>query len=198
MIKAVILAAGKSERFGRNKLLEPIDGKPIIRWIVESTLNSEVDEVIVVLGFEADKVGRVIEDLPCKKIINPNYESGMSSSVKFGVRNVMEFSEAILIIPGDCPLINKNSINMVIKKYMEVKASIIVATYKGMKGHPILIDKSLFQEIMEISEEKMGLKEVVKKHQEKVLYVETGDPGVILDIDNQEDLEIALRILRGF
>lgn len=192
MITAIILAAGHSKRFGRNKLLEPINGKPMIRWTVETALKSIVEKVIVVLGFEAEKINEVIKDLSCETIINREYELGMSTSVKCGVKKVMDESEAVLIIPGDCPFINEKTLNKVIEKYRETKAPIIIATCNGRRGHPILISKGIYHEVMNISEEKMGLKEIIKRHESEILYVETVDYGVIIDIDTPEELEKTL------
>jgi molybdopterin-guanine dinucleotide biosynthesis protein A len=132
MITAVILAAGASKRFGRNKLLEMINGKPMIRWVVESALNSMVDEVIVVLGFEAERVAETIKDLPCKIVVNENYKEGMSSSVKCGLRNTMNKSMAILVIPGDCPLIRSEDMNKVINRYLAAYPSKWDVSYGGI------------------------------------------------------------------
>ncbi|MCR6691850.1 MAG: nucleotidyltransferase family protein [archaeon YNP-LCB-003-016] len=196
MITAIILAAGASKRFGRNKLLETINGKPMIKWTVEAALNSMANEVVVVLGFEAEKVAEAIKDLPCKKVINENYEEGMSSSVKCGLRNAMDKSMAILIIPGDCPLIRSEDINKVIKRYLETRKPIVIATHKGRRGHPIMISRELFEEVMGISEEGMGLKEVIKRHEMEIAYAETENAGVIRDIDNPEDLKEALKLMQ--
>jgi len=197
MITAVILAAGASKRFGRNKLLEMINGKPMIRWVVESALNSMVDEVIVVLGFEAERVAETIKDLPCKIVVNENYKEGMSSSVKCGLRNTMNKSMAILVIPGDCPLIRSEDMNKVINRYLESRKPIVIATHKGKRGHPILISREIFEEVLRISEEGMGLKEVIKKHEGEIAYAETENEGVTIDIDSPEDLKEAIKLIRG-
>ncbi|MEM3616075.1 MAG: nucleotidyltransferase family protein [Candidatus Methanomethylicia archaeon] len=189
MITAIILAAGYSKRFGRNKLLEPIAGKPMIRWTLEATLNSMINEVVVVLGFEAERVYEVIKDLKCRVIVNLEYDIGMSSSVKCGVRSIMSRSEAVLIIPGDYPFIEVETINNVIKKYRETHAPIIIATYNGRRGHPILIGRELFQEVLEINEESMGLKAVIRRHENEIVYADAKGMGAITDIDSPEDLK---------
>ncbi|MCS7386672.1 MAG: nucleotidyltransferase family protein [archaeon GB-1867-005] len=197
MISAVILAAGVSKRFGRNKLIEPIGGKPMIRWTVEAAVNSIVDEVIVVLGFEAEIVGKVIKDLPCKIIINENYLGGMSSSVKFGVKHVARNSDAVVIIPGDCPFIGSESINSVVNAFRKTGSPIVIATYKGRRGHPILISRELFHEVLEISEETFGLKQLIKKYEEKIFFVEAPTVGVLIDIDYPEDVDRTVKLLKA-
>ena len=195
MISALILAAGMSKRFRNNKLITPIMGKPMIKWTVEAAVNSMVDEVIVILGFEAEKVRKVIDDLPCKIIVNENYLDGMSSTVKFGVKYVMNYSEAVVIIPGDCPFIGSNSINLVINAYRETRAPIIIATFKGRRGHPILISHELFPEVLKISEETYGLKQLIRKYEDKILHVEASTIGVLIDIDSPDDIDRAVKLI---
>ncbi|MEM2166130.1 MAG: NTP transferase domain-containing protein, partial [Candidatus Bathyarchaeia archaeon] len=84
MIPLIVLAAGQSKRFGRNKLLEKIDGSTIIERVVKNALSSKADEVIVVLGFEAHKVLNVLKKFNCKFVFNEEFYSGQSSSVKVG------------------------------------------------------------------------------------------------------------------
>ena len=89
MLSLIILAAGKSTRMlGRNKLLRRFDGRPMIRCVVEAALKSKVDEVIVVLGWEANLIREVLADLPCHLVVNQEYEKGQSSSLKTGLREV--------------------------------------------------------------------------------------------------------------
>lgn len=190
MLSLIVLAAGKSTRMrGRNKLLIKIDGKPIIRRVVEAALNSKVDEVIVVLGWEADRLRELLTDLPCRLILNKNYGRGQSSSLKAGLREVAEATRAILVLPGDVALIDSRSINLVVEEYNRAKASIVVAAHEGRLGHPILLDKKLFPEIEQIDEETFGLKFVVKKHQNEMRLIEAGSANVLRDVDAPEDLE---------
>jgi len=188
MFSLVILAAGKSERFGENKLLVNVLGEPLIRRVVKNALNSRVDEVIVVLGYMAEEIEKILRDLPCKTVLNENFEEGMSSSVKKGLSKVSKEAEAVLILPGDYPLVTAEDINKVISKFKETRAEIVIASYKGKPGHPILFSRKLFDEIKEIREEEQGLKAVVHKRRRKIILAETGSPGVLIDIDTKEDL----------
>lgn len=190
MLSLIVLAAGKSTRTrGINKLLVKIQGKPLIRRVVEAALQSKVDEVIVVLGWEADKIRNALAELPCHLVLNKNYERGQSSSVKAGLGEVGEATRAILVLPGDVAMIDPRSINLVIDEYAQGKYPIIVAAHKGRPGHPILLDKQLFKEIELIDEQTFGLKAVVKKHEGVARLVETGSPNVLRDVDTQEDLK---------
>ncbi len=189
-LSLIVLAAGKSTRMrGRNKLLIKVKGEPIIRRVVEAGLKSNVDEVIVVLGWEADKVKETLGGLPCRLVLNKDYEKGQSDSVKAGLRTVGEAAQAILILPGDVAMIDSRSINLVIDEYVRRKTPIIIAAHEGRPGHPILLDKQLFSEIENIDESTFGLKAVVKKHNADVRLVDAGSINVLQDVDAPEDLK---------
>jgi molybdenum cofactor cytidylyltransferase len=190
MISMIVLAAGKSIRMGgKNKLLTEIQGTPMIGRVVQAALKSKVDEVIVVLGSEADKVQKVLADLPCRLVVNKNYEKGQSSSVKVGLREVSPVTRAVLVLPGDVAMIDVRSINSVIESYDLDKHPIVIAAHQGAAGHPILFDKQLFSEIEHINEQTFGLKAVVKRHEGEVSLVETGSPNVLRDVDTPDDLK---------
>jgi molybdenum cofactor cytidylyltransferase len=190
MLSLIVLAAGKSTRMrGRNKLLVKVESRPIIRRVVEAALKSKVDEVIVVLGWEADKIQKALDDLPCRFVVNKDYEKGQSSSVKAGLREVGGATQAILILPGDVAMIDASSINLVIDEYARRKHPIIVAAHKRRPGHPILLDRQLFKEIEQIDEQSFGLKAVVKKHEGAMRFVEASSSNVLRDVDTPEDLK---------
>jgi molybdenum cofactor cytidylyltransferase len=189
MISMVVLAAGKSTRMrGTNKLLASIEGVPMIRRVVQTALASKVDEVIVVLGWEEEKIRSALTGLHCKIAVNKRFEEGQSSSVRVGFAEVNPSSRAVLILPGDIAKIDASSINMVIDKYDEGRYVIVIAGHGGRSGHPILFDRRLFPEIAHISEETFGLKAVVKNHQNEICLVETGSRNVLKDVDTMEDL----------
>lgn len=190
MLSMIVLAAGKSVRMrGKNKLLAKVDGTQMIRRVVQAALESKVDEVIVVLGAEADKVQKVLADLPCRLVVNKKYENGQSSSVKVGLGEVSPMTRAVLVLPGDIAMIDFRSINVVIEEHERGKHSIVIAAHKGQAGHPILFDKHLFSEIEQIDEQTFGLKSVVKRHEGEVCLVETGSSKALKDVDTPEDLK---------
>ena len=189
MISLIILAAGMSTRFGGNKLLKKINDSTMIENVVKSAVSSEADEVVVVLGYEAEKIKEVLKKFSCKFVYNPDYKSGQSSSVKVGVKFVMNYADAVMILPGDIALITPRSINLVIDEYKRSKSPIVVASYQGRAGHPILFDRSLFNELMEINEETMGLKAVINRHKDVVKKVDVGSDEVLIDIDTEEDFK---------
>jgi len=199
---SVVLAAGMSTRFPGNKLLYLWEDKPIVYWTVHSALASSVDRVIVVTGHDRDLVIRALSDLSGRfeEVYNPSYARGMSTSVERGVEYVYEKygsrTRAIIFTPGDCAWIPPEAYNMLIETYIEKKPPIVVAAYQGIRGHPILFSSALFPELLEVSEETMGLKRVVKKYWWSTVVVNTPYPGVILDIDTYGDLNRVKYLLK--
>jgi len=190
MLSLIVLAAGKSTRMrGKNKLLAKVEGKPMIRKVVETALNSKVDEVIVVLGWKADKVREVLSDLPCRLTVNKNYERGQSNSIKVGLKEIGQATLAVLILPGDIAMIDTKSINTVLDAFNQYSNPIVVAAHNGQPGHPILLAKQLFPEIEGINEQTFGLKAVVQRHESELRLVETGSENTLIDFDTPEDLK---------
>jgi len=199
-VSAVILAAGKSTRFPGNKMLKEIMlggiKAPIIRHTVRKFLNSRgVDEVVVVLGHEKEKIMNVLSDLEVKFVISRNYEEGMSYSVKAGVKAVMKYADVAAIHPGDVPFILPSTLETLLnrarKEYEKGKEFIIIPKYKPLNkgGHPLIIGGGLLPYVMDISEEGRGLKSFLNRFRNRIIYIETDDLGVLADIDRPEDLE---------
>jgi len=161
----------------------------MIRGVVAAGLRSKADEVIVILGWEAEKIRKALEANPGRFVVNKDYEKGQSSAVKAGLKEVDETTQAILILPGDVAKIDMSSINLVIDEYARRKAPIIVAAHKSKPGHPILLDRQLFNEIEQIDEQSFGLKAVVEKHEGAVRFVEAGSSNVLRDVDTPKDLK---------
>jgi len=198
LISLIVLAAGSSTRFGRNKLLEKIDGSTIIERVVKSAASSKADEVVLVLGYEAQRVKGALKNFECKFVFNEDFKKGQSFSVKAGVKSVMGYVDAVMVLPGDVALITSKSINMVVEEYERSRSPIVVASHQGRSGHPILFDRSLFNEIMEINEETMGLKAVVNRHRDLIKKVEAGSDEILIDIDDEEDFKRYISLSQAF
>lgn len=188
MISLVILAAGKSTRMKENKLLLKINRETLIEHVVKTATESVVDEVVVVLGYEAQKVKERLAGLGCRVVTNENYEKGQSESVKVGLAAVSAGAEAVMFLPADVALIDAQSINKVANEYSRSKSPIVIASHQRQSGHPILIDRALFPEVSGVNEETLGLKAVINRHRTEVKHVEVGTENVLIDIDTQEEV----------
>ena len=187
-ISLIVLAAGKSSRFGSNKLLSETNGETMIQRVVRTSLASRASEVVVVVGFEEDKIRHALQSYECRIVSNPKFEKGQTSSVIVGVNSVKKHANAAMILPGDVAFIKAEQIDKVIDEYNLTPSSIVVACYRGTMGHPILFDHALFDEMLKITEEKAGLKEVVDRHESETRRVEVESREVLLDVDLPNDL----------
>jgi molybdenum cofactor cytidylyltransferase len=189
MISAILLAAGMSTRMGNFKQLMMIRGRPLIVSTLETILSCPFHEVIVVLGHRADEVRQVLNDYLGDRgfriVVNRDYTMGMSTSLKLGVSSISQRSEAFMVFLADQPFVKRETILRIMREYALRKPPMIVPTYRGVRGNPVLIDRGLVGEIMELTGD-VGARAIMDRH--SVLLLETEDPGVIMDIDTEEDL----------
>lgn len=197
MIICVVPAAGISKRFPWNKLLFRYHDKPLVVQVLENIVNSEaVDSIVLVTGYMKLEIEEAVREagLKVEFVWNPNYEvGGMSSSIRAGVsfaRSKYASIEAVMVNPADAAWIHPGVYALVVSKYSDYSGyyKVAVAAYRGRRGHPILFSGDLIEELLTISEEKQGLKEVVNKYRYSTLVVETEYPGVLLDLDTILDV----------
>jgi len=197
MISAIILAAGMSTRFRENKLLYPLKYEgvtmPMVRVTVLKFIRGGVDEVLIVVGYNWQKIAEAVIDLEEVKVVyNPRYAIGMSESVKKGLRAVAKYCNLALVHPADVPFIKDETIQKLIDIALKNKDFVIVPCYKCKNGHPLAIPKKFLNVAMEISEVDMGLKGFLKKV--PVYKAEVDDVGILVDIDTPLDVEYAKRL----
>lgn len=187
-IPIIVLAAGLSSRFGRNKLFETFGSSTLIEHIVFEALKSKAQRAIVVGGHDFQRLCRTLEKFDCEIVFNEEFAKGQSYSVRRGVLAVDESADALMILPGDVVLMNHEIINRVVDAFAKTHAPIVSAGYRGRPGHPILFGKELFSELKEIDEETRGLKRVVSNHVSQAVIVETSQAS-LFDLDTQEDMQ---------
>ena len=189
-IHAVILAGGESKRMGKkNKLLVPINGKPMVALTAETMIASKANSVAAVTGFEHRKIQEAIKILNIEFIHNENFQNGISSSVVTAIRSSPEDCSAILIGLGDMPKITVSHINKLIDAYNPLEGrAICVPTWKGKRGNPVLWARRFFPEMLQLKGD-FGAKELMGKYAELVVEVEMNDNGIVIDIDTPEALE---------
>ena len=141
-IWAIVLAAGESKRMGFPKMLLPFGGSTMIESVIENVSESDVNNILVVLGAEKEAIAKKISKKPVRSCYNENYKEGMLSSVKCGFKNLPADFRAVLIFQGDQPLITPDSINTVIDAYMYSGKGLVIPVFKNKRGHPLLIDKA--------------------------------------------------------
>ena len=138
MICAVVLAAGYSSRMGRQKLLLPFGGKTVIAHIVDQILASSVKEIYVVVGHQGKRIEQELSKRPVSIVHNPNYKSGMLSSVRCGLCAVPQQCMAILVVLGDQTSVTTALVDRMIQSFAATEKRILIPLYQGRRGHPIL------------------------------------------------------------
>jgi len=194
-IYLIVLAAGLSSRFGRNKLIEEVEGIPIVARVVCAGQEAGLKNTIVVTGHERERVLEALSPLRFEEVHNPDYFQGMSTSIRAGVAYVRDKARAIVISPGDMAFTEARLFDTVLAEFARSPNDIVVASFRGRSGHPILFNEPTFDDLMQITEEKRGMKEVVQDHKEHITYVETSTSRALLDIDFEEDFARAAKEL---
>ena len=189
-IHAVLLAAGRSERMGRNnKLLLNVDGIPLVRKSAINILNSNVTSITVVTGFDENKIVNALSGLNVNFVKNINFREGLSSSLKAGLANITPTPSAVIICLADMPKIQPEHINRLLENFDPLRGlEICIPTNNGKRGNPVLIGSRFFPYIFETSGD-FGAKQVMKQHSDKIVEVEIGTSDIHFDIDTQDEYE---------
>ncbi len=189
-IHAVLLAAGRSERMGRNnKLLLNVDGIPLVRKSAINILNSNVTSMTVVTGFDENKIVNALSGLNVNFVKNINFREGLSSSLKAGLANITPTPSAVIICLADMPKIQPEHINQLIENFNPLKGwEICIPTNNGKRGNPVLIGSRFFPYIFETNGD-FGAKQIMKQHSDKIVEVEIGTSDIHFDIDTQDEYE---------
>jgi molybdenum cofactor cytidylyltransferase len=185
-VAAIVLAAGASTRYGQPKQLLPVGGKAMLQHVVDIVLASPVDQTIVVLGHRAGQVEATLKDRPADIVTNEGWEAGLSTSVQAGLRAVRPDAQAALFVLADQPAITPEIIAALIGRYQETGASIVVPTYQGKRGNPVLFDCALFTELMKVRDDQGG-RQLIDMYGDGTERVEVGSQAVLIDVDTKED-----------
>ncbi len=186
MICAIVLAAGESRRMGTQKLLLPFGSCTVIETIVRTALESSVEETLVVLGADREKVKEVLQSYPLTFAVNENYRSGMLSSVQAGFRALPGGTRAAVVMLGDQPSVSREIVDGLVRAYKDGTRGIIVPVHGGRRGHPVLIDAGYKSEILGL-DPAIGLQQLVRGHPEDVLEVPVEAAGILKDLDRPGD-----------
>lgn len=189
-ITAIVLAAGRSTRFGpSNKLLADLDGIPVIRQTVAAVASSSVVSTIVVTGHMADDIREALRGLDVTFVDNPSYREGLSTSLKSGLAALPRATDGVLVALGDMPGVTGADIDRLIAGLAPKEGrSIVVPTYQGKRGNPVLFATHLVSELTEVGGD-AGAKHVIGTHGDEVAEVEIASRRIFLDVDTPAALE---------
>jgi molybdenum cofactor cytidylyltransferase len=187
-VAAIVLAAGRSTRMGhQNKLLADIGGKPMVRRVVETALASVARPVLVVTGHQADAVATALAGCDAALVPNPDYATGLASSLKAGVRAVPSACDGALILLGDMPRIEPGHIETLIEAFAAAPDAIVVPVHEGRQGNPVLWPRSTFPELLQLDGD-AGAKRLIVSHPDSVLEVHIESAAIFADADTPQAL----------
>ena len=190
---AIVTAAGSAERFGGRKLLADVDGEPLLDRTIRCLLDGGISEVIVVVGTdsraELERDVNAMNDPRVRPVENPDPSRGMFSSIQAGVATAN--GDALVILPGDMPYVEAETVRAVIAKYRE-RPAIVSPRYRGKRGHPVVMPLTLRDEIAATAPT-ANLHDVIHHHQDERVDLDVEDAGVGRDVDTRADLELPAR-----
>lgn len=186
-VAGVVLAAGASTRFGRNKLLLYLKGDTLARRAAKAALEGGLDPVVVVLGHEADRIGQEVSGLPVGTIVNPDYARGMNTSVQAGLEAVPEEAAAVVLLLADMPFVTGEMIARLVQEFRQSRAPLVASDYEGVHAPPTLYARRLFPELGGPEGDGCG-KRVVKRHADEAVRV-SWPADRLADVDREEDWE---------
>jgi len=188
-IAAVIMAAGRSQRMrGGNKLLESVDGQPLVARAASAAIASEAAPVIVVTGHQPDKVAAVLDGLDVKLVHNSDFREGLSSSVHAGLAAVPAGHDGAILMLADMPDVDAGLVDQMMAAFDPIEGrAIVVATHNGTRGNPVLFARQYFAEILRVTGD-TGARHVVDSNDEAVCEVECGTSAPLVDLDTPEAL----------
>ncbi len=199
MVAAIILAAGESTRMKSPKALLPLNDKTLIRGVVDLLTTSGLSPIVVVLGAHAELIREELAGLNVLVTTNNEYRAGQLSSLQKGLEVVREKSATgVLIHPVDHPSVATETVTKILDRFTSTRAPVVVPTYNGRRGHPVIFSENLFDELMNAPAE-IGARAVVRRHIEEIEEVLTGDCAILENIDTIKDYGLLLqRKVLGF
>lgn len=194
-IYGLILAAGFSSRMGRLKAMLPLEGSTVLARCIRSLLDGGASDIYVVTGHMSHTIGEEVRILGMHEIYNPDFDQGMFSSVRAGVKALPDDTEAFFILPVDIPLVRPSTIRALTFDYTDNPTDIVYPCFNGERGHPPLISSELIPEII-AHDGHRGLRAVLERHEDRARDRHMPDLGILRDLDTPEDYEKACLISR--
>jgi molybdenum cofactor cytidylyltransferase len=187
VIAAVVLAAGLSRRMGQAKLLMPVGGRAIVRYVVESVLAGGVDSVWVVTGPDVEPIEAALAGLEVQIAVNPAPEEGQASSLRAGIAALPASVDAVLIALGDQPSLAPSIIPALLAARRTSPKLIVAPRYRDGQGNPVLFKREIFPELLRLTGDQ-GARPIIQREPARVEWVELDLP-MPPDVDTHDDYE---------
>jgi molybdenum cofactor cytidylyltransferase len=194
LLAAIILSAGASSRMGRPKALLHYREATFLEHLLEVTRHPRIGLTRVILGAGAEEIRTIAKLDPSVVVLNPGWEQGQLSSICAGLRSLAEIeTDGILLCPVDHPLVTARLIGDLIRWFYENEKAIVLPTYKGRRGHPVIFSSALYGELLAAPADK-GARAIVWSHAAELLEVPTEEEGIVLNINDPDMLRHAIEL----
>jgi len=185
IIKKIILAAGSSEIWKTNKLVQIFQDKPIIKHVIDVLLEeNDPKDLLVVVGHEKSKIINLIDNPNIKVVNNIDYEKGIGTSISCAMRHLEDYIQGVMIIPADMPFISKVDLRNLENKFIELNSTkVVFPKHESSLGNPVILPKSYFDILTNLKADE-GARSQIKNND--YVTVNAGI-GTTLDIDTKEE-----------
>ena len=193
MITAIILAAGESKRMGQPKMLLPWGSTTVLGQVISTYQAAGIEHILVVSGGAREQVEAIAHRGGAQTVFNESYASGeMLSSLQLGLRTLLEQVqvEAALIGLGDQPQVQAGCVRLICDVFQKQRAGLIVPSYQRRRGHPWLIERSLWSELLEL-QSPQSPRDFLNQHAADILYVNVDTASILADLDTPQDYQSA-------
>jgi molybdenum cofactor cytidylyltransferase len=189
MIPALILAAGASTRMGSPKALLRIGDRTFLQHIFDTLQSASVPDVMVVLGSDSDAIRKTMGWFRGTILINDRWQEGQLSSLRTGLDGISSpRTDGVIICPVDHPLFSGALMVEMLEAFHRSGKPIILPVHNGRNGHPVIVHRSLFDELRS-APPGVGARAVVQRHRNEVFPVSTRERGVVTNIDTIQDYQ---------
>ncbi len=186
-ISAILLAAGQSKRMRRPKMLLPWGNTTVLGKVIETIHNAGINDILVVTGGAKNEVEKLIANYELRTAYNQNYANNeMLASIQLGLQAQKPEAQATLICLGDQPQVEERSVRIVCEMFLANKSSIVVPSYQMRRGHPWLIAREFWEEVLQMRAQE-SMREFLNNHGKDIFYIEYDSPSILQDLDTPED-----------
>jgi molybdenum cofactor cytidylyltransferase len=186
MIALVVLAAGRASRMGAPKLLLPLGDHPVIAHVVSAALASRLRPIVVVIGYEADRIRAALPPGDLVIVENPAFAAGLATSLRAGLEAIPASAAGAIVALADQPLLTPAHLDRLADAAEATGAPIVAASYGGRRGNPVYFSRAHFPELLAVTGDEGG-RVVIARHAEEMALCELGDEGAGLDVDTPSD-----------
>ncbi len=191
-VSAIVLAAGFARRMQqKQKLLLPLQQKPILAWVLESLAALPLGETIVVVQSTAP-FRHLLTSFPVHWVENPEAESGLARSIQYGIRTASDAATGYLFVLGDMPKVQPRTYATLLHQHDRFPDRILVPRYHGQRGNPVLFPTRFRDALLQLSGDQ-GARPLLQRYADQVRWLDLDDPGILIDVDTEADYQHLLQ-----